>query len=338
MTALGKLLAGNLTTMRLGRGGETTRFVCGYFGCERHADRLFLAGLPRMIKINLRGDPAGEWLESSVRHQVSQAGSRRPGQSVLLSKMAEALFIETIRRYMEALPPEQTGWLAGARDTVVGGALALLHRKPPASLDRRRTCRRGRDLALGSRREVLPLSRRAATDLPGTLAIAVGCEDAADDAGRGVAGGVGGRVRFRSGFQSRIQARVVFHRDSSDGRSPDRIKGSPVATIQLHPPPTRRVRPPVADIASLAGCPLCAPEANFPLLRSSPPCPAHRYFRPRGWSSLRLFPWHRRVGPYVPYQSLVELRRLHAGCRLGRLGTPPKLIPEEGSPPGFDIV
>ena len=116
--------------MRLGGGGEVTRFVCGYFGCERHADRLFLAGLPLMIKINLRGDPAGEWLESSVRHLVSQAGSARPGQSVLLSKMAEALFIETIRRYMEALPPEQTGWLAGARDPVVGGALALLHRKP----------------------------------------------------------------------------------------------------------------------------------------------------------------------------------------------------------------
>jgi AraC-like DNA-binding protein len=128
--SLGEFLAGNLTTMRLGGGGETTTFVCGYFGCERHADRLFLAGLPLMIKINLRGDPAGEWLENSVRHLVSQAGSTRPGQSVLLSKMAEALFIETIRRYMEALPPEQTGWLAGARDPIVGGALALMHRKP----------------------------------------------------------------------------------------------------------------------------------------------------------------------------------------------------------------
>jgi AraC-like DNA-binding protein len=83
-----------------------------------------------MIKINLRGDLAGEWLENSVRHLVPQAGSERPGQAVLLSKMAEALFIETIRRYMEALPSEQTGSLAGARDPVVGGALALLHRKP----------------------------------------------------------------------------------------------------------------------------------------------------------------------------------------------------------------
>jgi AraC-like DNA-binding protein len=128
--SLDKFLAGQLTTMRLGGGGETTRFVCGYFGCERHADRLFLAGLPQMIQINLRGDAAGEWLESSVRHLVSEAGSGRPGQTILLSKMAEALFIETLRRYMEELPPEQTGWLAGARDPLVGGALALLHRTP----------------------------------------------------------------------------------------------------------------------------------------------------------------------------------------------------------------
>jgi transcriptional regulator GlxA family with amidase domain len=48
----------------------------------------------------------------------------------VLSKMAEAFFIETLRRYMQQLPPEQRGWLAGARDPVVGAALALLHRQP----------------------------------------------------------------------------------------------------------------------------------------------------------------------------------------------------------------
>jgi len=128
--SLGKFLSGDLSTMRLGGGGDVTHFICGYFGCERHADRLFLAGLPMIIKINLRGDAAGQWLESSVRYLVSEKGSARPGQQALLSKMAEALFIETLRRYMEQLPPEQTGWLAGARDPLVGGALALLHRQP----------------------------------------------------------------------------------------------------------------------------------------------------------------------------------------------------------------
>jgi AraC-like DNA-binding protein len=128
--ALEKYLAGTLNTMTVGSGGEVTRFVCGYFGCERHADRLFLAGLPPVIKLHIRGNASGQWLENSVRYLVSESGSGRPGRTVLLSKMAEALFVATLRRYMEELPPEQTGWLAGARDPVVGAALALIHGKP----------------------------------------------------------------------------------------------------------------------------------------------------------------------------------------------------------------
>jgi AraC-like DNA-binding protein len=128
--SIASFLAGELSTFRVEGGGEMTRFACGYFGCERHAARLFLAGLPPMIKLNVRGDAAGAWLESSIRHLLGEASSGRPGRTVLLSKMAEALFIEMLRRYMEELPPEQTGWLAGARDPVVGDVLALLHRKP----------------------------------------------------------------------------------------------------------------------------------------------------------------------------------------------------------------
>lgn len=128
--SVGNNLAGDPHTLRIGGGGEKTRFVCGYFGCERHAARLFLAGLPRMIKVNVRGDSSGAWLESSIRHLLSETTSHRPGRATLLSKMAEALFIETMRRYMEQMPPEQTGWRAGARDPIVGGAIALLHRLP----------------------------------------------------------------------------------------------------------------------------------------------------------------------------------------------------------------
>lgn len=128
--SLAQHLSGELGTMRIGGGGEATRFICGYFGCDRHADRLFLAGLPTLIKLNARRDPAGAWVESSIRHLLSEAGSGRPGRAALLSKMAEALFIETLRRYMERLPPGETGWLAAARDPIVGRAMALLHENP----------------------------------------------------------------------------------------------------------------------------------------------------------------------------------------------------------------
>jgi len=38
-----------------------------------------------------------------------------------------------MRRYLETLPGEQTGWLAGLRDPLVARALALLHGAPARS-------------------------------------------------------------------------------------------------------------------------------------------------------------------------------------------------------------
>jgi AraC-like DNA-binding protein len=114
----------DLNLIRYGGGGPMTRFICGYFGCERDAEQLFLGGLPPVIKIHLRNDEAGRWLERSICDLLRDG---RPGQRALLSKMAEALFIEVLRRYMESLPPGQTGWLAAARDPVVGSAVGLLH-------------------------------------------------------------------------------------------------------------------------------------------------------------------------------------------------------------------
>jgi AraC-like DNA-binding protein len=128
--AVARWLGGDVTPFQTGGGGETTRFVCGYFGCERHAARLFLAGLPSVIAIHIRTAPAGQWLESSIRHLLEEAQSGRPGCAAVLSKMAEALFMESLRRYMDQLPLEAIGWLAGAKDSVVGSALALMHRRP----------------------------------------------------------------------------------------------------------------------------------------------------------------------------------------------------------------
>jgi AraC-like DNA-binding protein len=44
--------------------------------------------------------------------------------------MSEMMFVDVLRRHVDALPPEQTGWLAGLRDAGVGRALALLHGQP----------------------------------------------------------------------------------------------------------------------------------------------------------------------------------------------------------------
>jgi AraC-like DNA-binding protein len=127
---LPRILNGAIASERGGGSGPVTKFICGYIGCDRHAERSFLGGLPPVFKVNIRGEGSGEWIESAIRHLASQRGSTSAGRTALLAKLAEALFIETLRRYMAELPAEQAGWLAAARDPAVGRALAAIHREP----------------------------------------------------------------------------------------------------------------------------------------------------------------------------------------------------------------
>ena len=53
----------------------------------------------------------------------------RVGSEAMLAKLSEVLFVEVLRRFIDALPERQSGWLAGARDPIVGRSLALLHRR-----------------------------------------------------------------------------------------------------------------------------------------------------------------------------------------------------------------
>ena len=127
---LKRVLSEGLTVSRCGGGGALTKFICGYMTCEPQLSRVFLGGLPPILKVNIRNDASGQWLEQSIRYSVDNADASRPGGEAVLAKLSEVLFVETLRRYIALLPPEQTGWLAGVRDPEVGKALALLHRKP----------------------------------------------------------------------------------------------------------------------------------------------------------------------------------------------------------------
>src|SRR5579863_465331 len=95
--------------------------------CDPHLSRPILSGLPPVFNVNVRADSSGAWLESSILHLLEEAASGRVGSEAMLAKLSEALFVDTLRRYVAGLPEQQMGWLAGARDPVVGKSLGLLH-------------------------------------------------------------------------------------------------------------------------------------------------------------------------------------------------------------------
>jgi AraC-like DNA-binding protein len=57
----------------------------------------------------------------------------RLGGRIVKLRIAELLSADVIRRYLETLPTEQTGWLAGLRDPLITRVLALLHAAPAHS-------------------------------------------------------------------------------------------------------------------------------------------------------------------------------------------------------------
>jgi hypothetical protein len=106
---LADVLARRPRQLAYGGGGAVTRIVCGYMACDARLGRMLLAGLPPVVKVNVRGSPAGAWLESSVGYALAEARSPRPGGAGVLAKLAEVLFIEALRLHMA-----EAGWPASA--------------------------------------------------------------------------------------------------------------------------------------------------------------------------------------------------------------------------------
>src|SRR3954466_4883781 len=95
--------------LRHGGGGAATRFVCGYLACSRSVFRPLLEALPRMLRIRVGDGPASALLRELLKAGGRESSALRRGAASVLAKLAELLFVEALRRYMEDLPPEGKG-------------------------------------------------------------------------------------------------------------------------------------------------------------------------------------------------------------------------------------
>jgi len=116
-----------------GGGPETCQFVCGYFGCDARPFNPLLEALPRIVHAPVSAETRG-WLSSLVRIAVQETEHGSAGGETMLAKLAELMFVEVIRKYIDGLPKDSRGWLSGLRDRHVGAALRLIHARPSGPL------------------------------------------------------------------------------------------------------------------------------------------------------------------------------------------------------------
>jgi AraC-like DNA-binding protein len=116
--------------MHFGGNGQVAKFICGFLACDAQPFNPLLENLPRVFKVGGAGERGGGWLGQFIRFVLLESEDRRSGSESVLAKLSELMFIEVVRRYLDALPTGRTGWLASLRDPFLGKALSLMHREP----------------------------------------------------------------------------------------------------------------------------------------------------------------------------------------------------------------
>jgi AraC-like DNA-binding protein len=115
-----------------GGGPERAHLVCGFLGCDVRPFNPVLETLPRLVHLP-RLAAGHDRLRPLIEFALAE--SRQPGSGArcVLLRLSEVLFVEAVRRYLDGMAADQTGWLAGLRDPIVGHALAVLHGRPAHS-------------------------------------------------------------------------------------------------------------------------------------------------------------------------------------------------------------
>jgi AraC-like DNA-binding protein len=72
----------------------------------------------------------GGLLDRLIELTLMEARANAAGSACIRLGLSELMFVEVVRRHIEALPAGQTGWLSGLRDPAIGRVLHMLHGEP----------------------------------------------------------------------------------------------------------------------------------------------------------------------------------------------------------------
>ena len=120
-------VGGGLARISHGGGGDAVHLVCGFLASDQPYNPL-IAGLPRILKVDVREGAARDWVEASVRFAANELIEGRHASSSVVSRLSELLFVEAVRNYSLTARKQELGWLQGIADQHVGRALVLIHR------------------------------------------------------------------------------------------------------------------------------------------------------------------------------------------------------------------
>ena len=113
-----------------GGSGPTTRVVCGFLESAELMSAPLFRSLPQLLIERTGDDPVSDLLAGTTAEILRQIDVAAPGTPMVLGRLMELLFVETLRRHAARLPGDAGGILAAMRDPIVARAIHQLHQDP----------------------------------------------------------------------------------------------------------------------------------------------------------------------------------------------------------------
>jgi AraC-like DNA-binding protein len=127
---LGEGASGECRCDAYGLGGEPTTLICGTFDLAERNTHPLLSLMPPLLLIRSSSGGGLEWLDPTLRFFAAEALRQGPGSQTMLRRLADMLFIQVVRAWIEDPTQAAAGWIGALRDKQIGQAIGLIHNRP----------------------------------------------------------------------------------------------------------------------------------------------------------------------------------------------------------------
>ena len=116
-------------SFKFGGGGQQTGLLGGFFRFEQGAFRPFIQSLPKLIHVREDGKSA-PWFDAVRKLVLAETAEAGPGSKIMVSRLADILFIQALRAHMSECQSKHGGWIEALKDPKVGSVLSRIHQNP----------------------------------------------------------------------------------------------------------------------------------------------------------------------------------------------------------------
>jgi AraC-like DNA-binding protein len=114
------------SAVTIGGGGDAATVVTGWFTYDELSARPLMQLLPPLLHAEI-GTERTLLLESTLKLLALETAERGLGSGVVISRLADILFIQAIRTHVATRASGEAGWLAALTDARLGPVLRAIH-------------------------------------------------------------------------------------------------------------------------------------------------------------------------------------------------------------------